>query len=62
MFLDTDHSGLNKFDGMDDNNFALVLPEIRRIVDKGSLIVSARFSKMGTKTPELNINRLNIAD
>ncbi|CAG8948701.1 hypothetical protein HYFRA_00001822 [Hymenoscyphus fraxineus] len=33
IFLDTDHSGLNKFSGIEDENFALLLPELRRMVD-----------------------------
>ncbi|KAL9117774.1 MAG: hypothetical protein Q9187_005686 [Circinaria calcarea] len=40
MFLDTDHSGLNKFSGKDDENFALVLPEIQRMVNDGPSIVA----------------------
>lgn len=42
MYLHTDHSGLNKFSGMDDPNFALLLPEIRRIVKAGPLVVADR--------------------
>ncbi|KIM96543.1 hypothetical protein OIDMADRAFT_33184 [Oidiodendron maius Zn] len=42
MALDTDHSGLNKFSGEDDENFALVLPEIQRIVRDGPSIVAER--------------------
>jgi hypothetical protein len=40
--LDTDHSGLNKFSGKDDENFELVLPEIRRMVEDGPSIVAER--------------------
>lgn len=44
MFLNTDHSGLNKFSGEDDPNFALLLPEIRRMVEGGALAaVAARY-------------------
>ena len=32
MYLNTDHSGLNKFRGPDDENFLLVWPEIDRMV------------------------------
>ena len=32
MFLETDHSGLNKFWGEQDDNFQLFLPEVRTIV------------------------------
>ncbi|TVY32007.1 Protein SERAC1 [Lachnellula subtilissima] len=42
MFLDTDHSGLNKFSGSDDQNFALVLPELRRMALGGASIVADR--------------------
>ncbi|EPE24649.1 TPR-like protein [Glarea lozoyensis ATCC 20868] len=40
--LNTDHSGLNKFNGENDENFLLVLPEIRRMVRDGSGIVKKR--------------------
>jgi hypothetical protein len=40
MFLDTDHSGLNKFSGGEDANFKLVLAEIQRIVDHGPSAVA----------------------
>jgi hypothetical protein len=33
MYLDTNHSGLNKFRGEDDENFQLVLPEVKDIVE-----------------------------
>jgi hypothetical protein len=45
--LDTDHSGLNKFSGKDDENFKLVLPEIRRMVEDGPLIVAERHRAKG---------------
>jgi hypothetical protein len=41
--LDTDHSGLNKFSGEDDVNFERVLPEMRRMIDRGGLIVTKRY-------------------
>jgi hypothetical protein len=40
--LDTNHSGLNKFSGENDENFRLVLPEIRRMVESGGSIVNKR--------------------
>lgn len=40
--LDTDHSGLNKFSGENDENFRLILPEIQRMVEGGGLIVTQR--------------------
>jgi hypothetical protein len=42
IFLNTDHSGLNKFSGKNDENYALVLPEIQRMVDNGPSIVASR--------------------
>lgn len=45
--LDTDHSGLNKFSGEDDVNFERVLPEIRRMVEGGGLIVTERYRANG---------------
>jgi hypothetical protein len=45
--LDTDHSGLNKFSGEDDENFKRVLPEIRRMVEGGSSIVTERHRANG---------------
>jgi hypothetical protein len=42
IFLNTDHSGLNKFSGEDDENFVLVLPEIRRMVESGLSVVAER--------------------
>jgi hypothetical protein len=45
--LDTDHSGLNKFSGKDDENFKLVLPEILRMVKDGPSIVAERHRAKG---------------
>jgi hypothetical protein len=45
--MNTDHSGLNKFSGNDDENFALLLPEIRRMVKNGPLAVADRYRKTG---------------
>jgi hypothetical protein len=47
MFLNTDHSGLNKFSGEDDENFALVLPELRRMAEGGTSIVVGRHRAKG---------------
>jgi hypothetical protein len=47
IFLNTDHSGLNKFSGEDDENFKLVLPEIRRMVEDGPSIVTERHRARG---------------
>ena len=43
MFLNADHSGLNKFSGKDDENFTLVLPEIQKMVRDGPSIVAERY-------------------
>jgi hypothetical protein len=45
--MNTDHSGLNKFSGNDDENFALLLPEIRRMVKNSPLVVADRYRKTG---------------
>jgi hypothetical protein len=45
--LETDHSGLNKFSGKDDENFKLVLSEIRRMVEDGPSIVAERHRAKG---------------
>jgi hypothetical protein len=45
--LNADHSGLNKFSGKDDENFRLVLPEIRRMVEDGPSIVAERHRAKG---------------
>jgi hypothetical protein len=47
MFFNTDHSGVNKFSGENDENFALVLPEIRRMVENGPSIVAKRHRVKG---------------
>lgn len=48
IFLNTDHSGLNKFSGKDDSNYALLLPEIERIVREGPQVVLDRHRGKGT--------------
>lgn len=48
VFLNTDHSGLNKFSGKDDENFALLLPEIQRMVNHGPSTVIDRHKRKGT--------------
>lgn len=44
MYLNTDHSGLNKFRGPDDENFLLVWPEIDRMVKKAPQKVKERYT------------------
>ena len=46
IYLTTDHSGLNKFSGVEDENFALVLPEIQRIVQRAPQVVEERYRCM----------------
>ena len=46
MYLTTDHSGLNKFYGLEDENFLLVLPEIQRIFQTAQIIIESQFSCM----------------
>jgi hypothetical protein len=41
--MDTDHSGLNKFSGKDDECFTLLLPEIFRMVKNGPETVARRY-------------------
>lgn len=47
IFLHTDHSGLNKFSGTNDENYALVLPELQRMVNNGPSMVANRFKPKG---------------
>ncbi len=47
--LNTDHSGLNKFDGPEDENFLMVLPEIQRMVQAAPQKVEERYR--GTVRP-----------
>ncbi|KAI8945007.1 hypothetical protein F4801DRAFT_594485 [Xylaria longipes] len=42
IYMDTDHSGLNKFNGADDENYMLLLPEIRRMVKGASSAMADR--------------------
>ncbi|KAL9099731.1 MAG: hypothetical protein Q9163_004809 [Psora crenata] len=48
IYLTTDHSGLNKFHGPQDENFLLLLPEIRRMVQEAPQI----FGKQSYSQPE----------
>ena len=47
MYMEADHSGLNKFRGMEDSNFKLLLPEIRRMVKSGPSVVAHRYRREG---------------
>ena len=44
MYLNTDHSGLNKFRGPDDENFLLVWPEIDRMVQNAPQRIEERYT------------------
>ncbi|KAF2632596.1 hypothetical protein BU25DRAFT_487060 [Macroventuria anomochaeta] len=43
MYMDADHSGLNKFSGVDDKNFMLLLPELRKMVENSGSVVADRY-------------------
>jgi hypothetical protein len=47
MYMDADHSGLNKFSGCDDSNFMLLLPELRRMVENSRSVVADRYRSSG---------------
>lgn len=49
IFLNTNHSGLNKYSGFEDENFVLLLPEILRMVEDGRSVVIDRFRRKGTE-------------
>ncbi len=46
IYLTTDHSGLNKFHGLEDENFRLVLPEIQRMVQAAQITTESEFQCM----------------
>ncbi len=51
MYLSTDHSGLNKFHGFEDENFQLVLPEIQRMVQAAQITIESQFECMSPFFP-----------
>ena len=51
MYLSTDHSGLNKFDGFEDENFQLVIPEIQRMVQAAQITIESQFECMPPSVP-----------
>lgn len=53
MFLDADHSGLNKFSGMEDENFNLLLQEIQRMATDGPSAIAGRHRKKRKANQEL---------
>ena len=50
IYLTTDHSGLNKFHGLEDENFQWVLPEIQIMARAGQMTVEGRFKCMPPST------------
>lgn len=57
--MDADHSGLNKFSGHDDSNFALFLPELRRMVENSGSVVADRYRGKGKE--QLRGRRANLS-
>ncbi|KAJ8105940.1 hypothetical protein OPT61_g9872 [Boeremia exigua] len=49
VYMDTDHSGLNKFSGADDRNFMLLLPELRKMVENSRSVVAEQFPSKGER-------------
>ena len=47
MYMDSDHSGLNKFSGLNDGNFMRLLPELRRMVEDNASVVADRHRSKG---------------
>ena len=50
IYLTTDHSGLNKFNGLNDENFQLVFPEIQRMAQAAQMTIEGRFKCMLSST------------
>lgn len=44
MYLTTDHSGLNKFCGPQDENFMFVRPEIQRMIQTAPRKIEERYN------------------
>lgn len=51
MYLTADHSGLNKFHGLEDENFLLVLPEIQRIFQTAQITIEGQLKCMPSFIP-----------
>ena len=51
MYLSTDHSGLNKFHGLEDENFQLVLPEIQRMIQAAQITIANQFECNSPSVP-----------
>ena len=46
IYLTTDHSGLNKFHGYEDENFQLVIPEIQRMAQTAQISIESQTESM----------------
>ena len=53
MFMDTNHSGLNKFGGREEEDYKLLLREIQRMVETGRSVVVDRHRRKGREYGEL---------
>ena len=51
MYLNTDHSGLNKYSGSNDENFVLVQAEICRMFQEAPQTIEARYRSMAPYLP-----------
>ena len=51
MYLNTDHSGLNKYSGFNDENFVLVQAEIRRMFQAAPQTIEARYRSVAPYFP-----------
>ena len=51
MYLNTDHSGLNKYFGLDDENFVLVQAEIYRMFQMAPQAIEARYRSLAPHFP-----------
>lgn len=52
MFMDTNHSGLNKFGRAEEENYTLLLQEIQRMVKTGPSVVVDRHRWKGREYSE----------
>jgi predicted kinase len=53
IFMDTNHSGLNKFGGAEEEDYQLLLREIQRMVKSGHTVVVDRHRRKGQEHSEL---------
>jgi len=51
--MDANHSGLNKFGGLEEENYKLLLREIQRMVETGPSVVVDRYRRKGRECGEL---------